>query len=396
MKYILLVAILLLAGCTSSDAPIKDTQDMAEDEMSEMNESDHIGCQEGEIDENGNCLPAEKNNNNMFDNPVNVNTQTISQPPGHLAEPATPGDYPGVIMIHEWWGLNDNIKNMAEQLADQGYVVFAVDLYGGEVAQDSDKARELATSVRSNPDDAIQTMREAVDYLEQRTDRVASLGWCFGGQQSLQLSLNDELDATIIYYGNLVEDPEQLQSLSGPVLGIFGAEDSGIPVESVRNFESALNQINVQNDITIYDGVGHAFANPSGSNYAPEETMDAWEKTLAFLEANLKQPVEPMSETTKPDVIVTVEGVDFDFIIDGQEEPTIEVNEGDLVRIDFSSTQGYHDWVVDEFDAATQKVQPQDGMTSVEFVADQAGTFEFYCSVGQHRQQGMVGTLVVN
>lgn len=209
---------------------------------------------------------------------------------GYYARPSEEGIYPGVVMIHEWWGLNDNIKQTADNLAAQGYNVLAVDLYNGEVATESSDAGRLAGSVRANPDEAINNMNAAITYLEnQDSDKLASLGWCFGGQQSLQISLNNpDLDATVIYYGNLVTDEEELSSIDHPVLGIFGEEDSSIPVATVNEFDTALDNIGVENQIYIYPGVGHAFANPSGNNYAPDETEDAWMKTLNFLDENLK------------------------------------------------------------------------------------------------------------
>jgi carboxymethylenebutenolidase len=197
---------------------------------------------------------------------------------------------PAVIMIHEWWGLNDNIKDMADELASEGYVVLAADLYNGEVATTPDKAMQLVGTVRENPEQAISNLQSAVQYLASlpnvNSSRIASLGWCFGGGQSLQLALNSEqnpLAATVIYYGNLVNDTNELSKINWPVLGIFGDQDQSIPVESVNAFEQALNETGITNEIYIYPGVGHAFANPSGDNYAPAETVDAWEKTLAFL-----------------------------------------------------------------------------------------------------------------
>jgi carboxymethylenebutenolidase len=198
---------------------------------------------------------------------------------------------PAVIMIHENRGLNDNIKDTADILAKQGYVVLAVDLFQGQVTADPNRARELSSSVRNNPGIAIENMQSAVRYLTSLENvngsRIASLGWCFGGAQSLQLALNSEehpLAATVIYYGNLVNDTQALSKIKWPVLGIFGDQDQSIPVDSVKQFEQALNQIGVINEIYIYPGVGHAFANPSGDNYAPKETADAWKKTLAFLD----------------------------------------------------------------------------------------------------------------
>ena len=205
---------------------------------------------------------------------------------GYYSEPAEEGEFPGVVMIHEWWGLNENIKDMADELAGQGYRVLAVDLFG-TVATTPDEARAQTQAL--DTEIALQNMTAAKEYLNnQGSTKVASLGWCFGGGQSLQMSLNNEVDATVIYYGSLVTDPAELIKLNSPVLGIFGSEDTSIPVETVNEFEETLNELEYQNDINIYEGVGHAFANPSGANYAPEETMDAWAKTLSFLETNLK------------------------------------------------------------------------------------------------------------
>ena len=197
---------------------------------------------------------------------------------------------PAVIMIHENRGLNDNIKKTADILAKQGYVVLAVDLFQGQVTADTNRARELSSAIRNNPGIAIENMKSAVTYLSSlqnvNASRIASLGWCFGGGQSLQLALNSKdqpLAATMIYYGQLVNDTGELSKIKWPVLGIFGDQDQSISVDSVRAFEQALNKTGVTNEVYIYPGVGHAFANPSNDNYAPEETADAWQKALAFL-----------------------------------------------------------------------------------------------------------------
>jgi carboxymethylenebutenolidase len=201
---------------------------------------------------------------------------------------------PAVIMIHEWFGLNEHIKSQADLLANEGYAVLAVDLYRGEVAIDSDRARELASSVRSNSASAIDNLQSAVSYLKSLEivddSKVASLGWCFGGDWSLQLALNSSenpLAATIVYYGRPVTDTASLSSISWPILGIFGDQDQAIPVESVKQFTSALNASSITNEIYLYENVGHAFANPSGDNYASKETADAWQKTIGFLRTHL-------------------------------------------------------------------------------------------------------------
>jgi carboxymethylenebutenolidase len=202
--------------------------------------------------------------------------------------------FPAVVMIHENKGLNNNIKNMADLLAKEGYVVLAVDLFNGEVTTDQKRASELTQAIRNNSEVAIENLKSAVKYLSSlpnvNTEKIASLGWCFGGQQSLQLALNSEehpLSATVIYYGRLVTEPEELSKIKWPVLGIFGNQDQSIPVETVQKFEEALNVNGITNEIYIYEGIGHAFANPSGDNYAPQETQDAWEKTVSFLKEHL-------------------------------------------------------------------------------------------------------------
>ena len=207
---------------------------------------------------------------------------------GYLAKPSTDGEYPGVIMIHEFWGLNDNIKQMAEKLASHGYVVFAVDLYDGQVGTTADEARQLRSSFEQPQ--WTENMNTAVSYLEDNHNpsSMGSIGWCFGGGQSLNLALNnDNMDATVIYYGQLVTDTEELSKINWPVLGVFAELDSGIPPEKVNEFESSLDEVGIENNITIYPGVNHAFANPSGDRYAPDESKDAWQKTLLFFEDNL-------------------------------------------------------------------------------------------------------------
>jgi len=235
----------------------------------------------------------ELNNSEIFAlGNYNVETQDVNyfnDIQGFLAKPIDEGLFPGVVMIHEWWGLNDNIKEMAEKLASHGYVVLAVDLYNGEVAITSDQARQLITSFDTNV--GIENMNFAASYIQENhnVQKLGSIGWCFGGGQSLNLALNNQnMDATIIYYGSLITEQESLSNISWPVLGIFAEFDQGIPVEMVNDFETSLDDLDIPNEIHIYPGVDHAFANPSGERYAPNESKDAWKKTIEFLELNLK------------------------------------------------------------------------------------------------------------
>ena len=236
---------------------------------------------------------------------VKLENRTVDyydQSKGYLVYPLTPNEnqstsnntLPAVVMIHENKGLNDNIKNMANLLAKNGYVVLAVDLFKGEVTTDRNRSSELTQEVRDNQDIATANLKSAVKYLASlpnvNAEKIVSLGWCFGGAQSLQLALNSQdhpLAATIIYYGRLITDNATLANIKWPVLGIFGDQDKSIPVDTVKAFELALNSNGIPNEIYIYKGVGHAFANPSGENYAPKETQDAWQKTLSFLKKHV-------------------------------------------------------------------------------------------------------------
>lgn len=202
---------------------------------------------------------------------------------------------PGIVVIHEWWGLNDNIREMARKLAAQGYVALAVDLYGGKSAEDADGARALVQAVMEHPERAEANLRAAVDYLAngREAGKIGVIGWCFGGGWSLQtaLMMPGRISAAVIYYGRLVTDLDELRPIASmPILGIFGAEDQGIPVSDARAFEHALeDSLGDRNvEIEVYAGAGHAFANPSGTRYVPEAAADAWGKTTAFLAKWLK------------------------------------------------------------------------------------------------------------
>ncbi len=212
---------------------------------------------------------------------------------GMLYTPSGKGPFPALVVIHEWWGLNDWVKEQAAKLADQGYVTLAVDLYRGKVADTPDLAHEL---MRGMPEDrAVRDLLAASSYLRAqknvKPDKVGSIGWCFGGGMSNTLALNDpKLAAAVINYGHLATDKDALAKIHASVLGIFGGKDRGIPVDDVKKYEATLKELGKSVQIVIYPEAGHAFENPNNkAGYRADDAADAWKKTVEFLAAKLKK-----------------------------------------------------------------------------------------------------------
>ncbi|HUP92291.1 MAG TPA: dienelactone hydrolase family protein [Solimonas sp.] len=210
---------------------------------------------------------------------------------GYLAFPVdSHGGLPGLIVFHEWWGLNDNIAGMTRQLAAQGYAALAVDLYGGS-ASTPEQAQKLMKQALAEPKRLGEHMRAAMGYLRGTLNapKVGTIGWCFGGGMSLQaaLAMPDQVNAAVMYYGRPETDRAELANLKMPLLGLFGEADQGIPVSEVRQFEGTLAELHLPAEIHIYPGVGHAFANPSGKNYQRAAAEDAWARVVAFLHKHL-------------------------------------------------------------------------------------------------------------
>lgn len=211
---------------------------------------------------------------------------------GYFSAPADMFEpLPAIIMIHEWWGLNDNIRAMADRLAGEGYIVFAVDLYHGKVASTPGEARVLMMEVVEDPEPARENIRAAFDFVSNTASapRIGSLGWCFGGGWSLTTAqlFPEELDAAVIYYGQVTDDEELLRPIGAPILGLFAADDAGIKATSVEAFRDSLERLRKNHEVHIYPGVGHAFANPTGRNYDAATADDAWRRTLEFFDLHL-------------------------------------------------------------------------------------------------------------
>ena len=211
---------------------------------------------------------------------------------GYLALPTGAGKHPAIIVIHEWWGLNDWVKKQAEKYASQGYVALAVDLYRGQSAKTPDEAHIL---MRGLPDDrGLRDLEAAFAYLASRPDvdsnKIGSLGWCMGGGWSIKLAEDQpKLAAFVVNYGSLPTDAAIIARIKAPMLGNFGADDRGIPPASVQAFEAAMKSDGKSPDIKIYQGAGHAFQNPDNKDgYRPEATADANKRIDNFFAKTLK------------------------------------------------------------------------------------------------------------
>lgn len=203
---------------------------------------------------------------------------------------------PAIVVIHEWYGLNDWVKEQAAKFADEGYITLAVDLYRGKVASAGDEAHEL---MRGLPEDrATRDLKAAVTYLQAQPNidgaRIGTIGWCMGGGYSLAAAIAaPQVKASVINYGRLVTDEQTLKSVNAHILGLFGGKDRGIPVESVQKFEATMKKLGKQVEIKIYEEAGHAFQNPNNKNgYRADDAADAWKRQTDFFARELQQNLQ--------------------------------------------------------------------------------------------------------
>lgn len=209
---------------------------------------------------------------------------------GYLAVPEGPGPHPAVILIHEWNGLVDRVRQTADSFAAEGYVALAADLYGGRTGGNREENMALVRETLAEPDVIIANLEAAVRFLEVRADttgKVAAIGWCYGGGVALSFALgSDAHDGTAIFYGRLLDDPERMQHIHHPVYGTFVENDAGIPVADVHAFVDALRAAGIDNDVHIYDHVNHGFwlhvdRDPE-TNAGP--ALDAWQRLKSYLD----------------------------------------------------------------------------------------------------------------
>jgi len=284
----ILFAMVLLAGCGSDGESEADR--MAEEH-------------EGET-------PTASAGARAPDIPVTADTVTYTQTDegtpveGYVAAPSTPDSVlnahgmdpssarlPGVVVIHEWWGLNDNVRTATRRLAGQGYRALAVDVYEGAVANSADSARALMKRAMGQQEQVMANLQDAHDHLRSDAEapRVAVMGWCFGGGRTFDAvaAAPTQYDAAVAYYGAPESmTTEVLDETTTPLLAHFGREDQAVSPESAKEFQSRVEEAGAEGAIRFYDA-GHAFANPSGDSYEPEAAEQAWSRTTDFLERHL-------------------------------------------------------------------------------------------------------------
>lgn len=211
---------------------------------------------------------------------------------GYLAEPESPGRHPAMLVLHAEWGLTDWVKERTRQLAEQGYVALAVDLYRGRVAYDPALAYELM--IGTPPENALRDMEAGLDFLASRGDvnkaKMGSIGWSMGGKWSLWLAVNEpRVAACVSNYGSMPTDPADIQKIHAPVLAIFGGEDRTISADEIEAFEDAMNSAHKSIEVKVYPDAGHGFED-SGTRlgYRENASTDAWQRTVTFLDQHLK------------------------------------------------------------------------------------------------------------
>lgn len=222
--------------------------------------------------------------------PLHGETVAIAGSQAYLSLPEdASAPLPAVIVIHEWWGLNDHIRHWTDRLAADGYAALAVDLYGGHVATNPDGAMALMKQVDET--EALTLLDAAHEFLAADPRISASkqgvIGWCFGGGWSLRDAIaHPRVDAAVIYYGHPITDPSVLASIDAPLLGVFANQDQAIPPAVVDEFAAALEQAGKSIELHRYDAA-HAFANPSNPKYDQAAAADAWSHVREFFKKNL-------------------------------------------------------------------------------------------------------------
>ena len=209
---------------------------------------------------------------------------------GYISMPAGEGKHPAILLVHEWWGLTDWMKGNADMFAKKGYVALCVDLFRGKVTNKPDEAMKLVGAM--NKEQGIKDLKAAYNYLkslpEVNSNKIGSIGWCFGGGYSLQSAINiPELKAVVICYGQLTDDQKEIEKIKAPLLAIYGTDDKNIPPDVVDKFEKSAKKLGKKIKVYEYPGAKHAFMNSTGTAYNKEETPKAWKEINTFFDLHL-------------------------------------------------------------------------------------------------------------
>lgn len=211
--------------------------------------------------------------------------------PGFVARPSGGGPFPGVVVIQEWWGLDEHIKDVTRRVAMEGFVALAPDLYRGEVAREPSDARRLAMALVR--EQALADIQGAADYLASlptvAPKQIGVMGFCMGGALAMQMAYKGrEIGASVVFYGGGVQlTDDELRAISAPILGLYGEADGGIPVELVREWGTKLAAFGKTGEMVIYPDAPHAFFNDTRDSYRAEAAADAWRRTISWFRTHL-------------------------------------------------------------------------------------------------------------
>jgi carboxymethylenebutenolidase len=213
--------------------------------------------------------------------------------PGYLAVPES-GKGPGVVVLQEWWGVDDSIKRIADQFAEEGFVALVPDLYHGHSTTQPDEAEQKMMAL--SMDEAEKEMRGAVDYVAEHEaydgSGIGSVGFCLGGGLAVwAATANDKVDAVVTYYYVMPHGKPDFSKVGAPVQGHFGTNDDFVPVDDAKALEQELNDAGADAKFEFYEGAGHAFANDHDrlGTYDENHAENAWQKTVDFFKRHLSK-----------------------------------------------------------------------------------------------------------
>jgi len=288
-----LFAVCLIAGCGLGPAPETNgiseemSTDSVADETTPQVNTDAESAADDVLDIEANPLIG------LLEQDIPYGESEAGNLVGFLAVPENAAEpLPGVIVLHEWWGLNDSIRDATRRLAREGYVVLAADFFGGRTAETVPDAQALMREIVEDPDRVRENIRQAFEYLRlyALAPRIGSIGWDMGGRWSLQtaIMLPADLDGAVMFYGAVETDETILDTLDMPILALFGEQDASIPLRSVQDFRNALGRLDKQAEVRIYSGADHGFFFPGSPNYSPIAADDAWNRVVALFDEALK------------------------------------------------------------------------------------------------------------